>query len=152
MADDHNDEGEIPIHTTDAIDDDSGGTTPSSVDSPTGQTLTPQEAAALKRVRAISQLLDEAFEVPGTNYRIGLDPILGIVPGAGDAVAAAISLYPIVEAYRFGASKLTLTKMLTLVGIDMVIGSVPLVGPVFDAVWKANKWNLNSLERHIQQG
>lgn len=99
----------------------------------------------------ISQLLDEAVRIPGTSFRIGLDPVVGILPVAGDAVATAISLYPVAEAYRFGASKSTLTKMLTLVAVDSIIGSIPVVGPVFDAFWKANKWNLRTLERLITQ-
>lgn len=112
----------------------------------------PAEQAALKRVRAVSKLLDDAFPVPGTNYRIGLDPILGILPVAGDAIPTALSFYPIVEAYRLDVPKETLMKMLALVTIDATVGSVPVLGTVFDAFWKANKWNLQMLERHIQEG
>lgn len=118
-----------------------------------GEELDPtsREAAALNRVRRVSRLLDEAITVPGTDFRIGLDPILGVVPGAGDTVAAAISLYPIVEAYRFDVPRRSLAKMLLLISIDAVVGSVPVFGPVFDAFWKANEWNVRSLERHLQQ-
>lgn len=151
MAGENVDDERIPIDTSDERQQEGDDSILPSRDASTEQGLTPGEEAALGRVRMLSQLLDEAFRVPGTNYRVGLDPILGILPGAGDAVAAAISLYPIIEAYRFGASKLTLARMLALVGIDMVVGSIPLIGPVFDAVWKANKWNLASLERHIQE-
>ncbi len=146
MAEEHDDDVGIPIETKDGEDAPSERSSPDDLAG-----LTPREVSAVKRVRGLSQLLDEAFRIPGTNYRIGLDPILGIVPGAGDALAALVSLYPILEAYRFGASKLTLAKMLTLVGIDAVIGSVPFIGPAFDAVWKANTWNLRTLEREIRQ-
>lgn len=112
--------------------------------------LSARETAALGRVRSLSRLLDSAIRLPGTNYRIGLDPILGVLPVAGDAVAAALSLYPVVEAYRLGAPKRTLVKMLGVVGVDAVIGSVPLVGGVFDALWKANEWNRRALERHVR--
>lgn len=113
---------------------------------------TPREEAALGRVRLLSRVLDDAIKVPGTNFRFGLDPVLGILPVGGDAVAAVISLYPVVEAYRFGASTSTITKMLALIAVDAVVGSIPVIGPVFDAVWKANKWNLRTLERQIQHG
>lgn len=112
---------------------------------------TSREAAALNRARRVSRLLDDALRVPGTDFRIGLDPILGVVPGAGDTVAAAISLYPIVEAYRFDAPRRTLAKMLLLISIDAVVGSVPVIGPVFDAFWKANEWNVRSFERHLER-
>lgn len=109
------------------------------------------EEAALRRVRSVSKLLDEAFRVPGTNYRIGIDPLIGILPGAGDAVTTALSLYPILEAYRLGVSRGTLAKMGARVAIDGVAGSIPVIGTLFDAVWKANKWNLRTVERHIQE-
>jgi hypothetical protein len=107
------------------------------------------EEAALKRVRLVARLMDEAVEIPGTDFRVGLDPVLGIVPGAGDAVSALISLYPVVEAYRLGASKTTLLKMLSIVGIDFATGSVPVLGTLVDAVWKANEWNVNIIERLV---
>lgn len=111
----------------------------------------PSDEATLRRVRAVSKLLDEAFRIPGTNYRIGIDPILGILPVAGDAIPTALSLYPIVEAYRVDAPTGMLAKMATLVAIDAVVGSIPVIGTLFDAVWKANMWNLRMLERHIEE-
>lgn len=108
------------------------------------------EQAALERVRLVARLLDEAVRVPGTDYRVGLDPILGILPGAGDAVAAALSLYPVVEAARLGASKGTLAKMLFLVAADFTVGSVPVLGTIFDAVWKANEWNADTVEKLVE--
>lgn len=150
MSREHEEDRGVPIQTTATGDNRREVSSPSSEGGL--ESLRPREASAVRRVRGLSRLLDEAFRIPGTDYRIGLDPILGILPGAGDAAAAAVSLYPVLEAYRFGASKRTLAKMLTLVGIDIVIGSVPLIGPGFDAVWKANKWNLKTLERHILEG
>lgn len=114
-------------------------------------TTTPREEAALQRVRKVSKLLDEAFRVPGTNFRIGLDPILGIVPGAGDLVSAALSLYPIIEAIRLDTPKETIAMMVGLVAVDAVIGSIPVFGDVFDAFWKANEWNVRLLERSLEQ-
>lgn len=108
-----------------------------------------RERAALGRVRVVSHLLDEAVRVPGTNYRVGLDPILGILPIGGDAVGLVLSLYPILEAARFDLPTWTIAKMLTLVAVDAVIGSIPVLGTLFDAVWKANEWNRRTLERHL---
>ncbi|PSP55999.1 hypothetical protein BRC73_08665 [Halobacteriales archaeon QH_7_66_37] len=83
--------------------------------------------------------------------RFGLDPVLGVLPGVGDSVASLVSLYIIAEGYRAGLPRSTLLKMLALVGVDTVIGSIPVLGTVFDAVWKANKWNANTLVSHLEQ-
>jgi len=111
--------------------------------------LAPRESAALDRVRRVARLQDEAIRVPGTDFRFGLDPVLSLLPVGGDALAAAISLYPILEAARLGAPKRTLAAMLGLVAVDAVAGLLPVVGSVFDALWKANEWNRRLLERHL---
>jgi hypothetical protein len=108
--------------------------------------------AGLGRARFVSDLLDDAIRIPGTNVRFGLDPVLGVVSGYGDAVAAALSLYPIFEAYRLGAPRRTLAKMLSLVAVDFALGSIPILGTVFDAFWKTNAWNVRTLERHVEGG
>ncbi|ELY86703.1 DUF4112 domain-containing protein [Natrinema altunense] len=100
------------------------------------------DGAAIKRMRVVAHALDEGFRVPGTDVRVGLDPIVGILPGAGDAAAAVASLYLAAESARLGVSQSTLLRMLANIGIDTVIGSVPVLGVAFDAVWKANKRNL----------
>ncbi|ELZ21828.1 DUF4112 domain-containing protein [Natrinema limicola] len=97
---------------------------------------------AIERMRFVAHALDEGIRVPGTDARVGLDPIVGILPGAGDTAAAIVSLYLIVEAARMGVSNSTLFRMLANVGVDAVIGSIPVLGVVFDAFWKANTWNL----------
>lgn len=105
--------------------------------------------AGLARARKVGTVLDDAVTIPGTSVRIGLDPILGILPGGGDAVAAVGSLYIVLEAARAGVSRANLKKMLALVAVDLVAGSVPLIGVLFDAVWKANKWNVATFEEHV---
>jgi len=100
------------------------------------------DEAAIERMRVVAHALDEGVRVPGTDFKIGLDPIVGILPGAGDTAAAVVSLYLVAESARIGVSRSTLARMLANVGIDAVIGSVPLLGVIFDAFWKANKWNL----------
>lgn len=117
----------------------------SSVD-PTGAVTHP----GVRRVKRMGHLLDEAIHVPGTNATIGLDPILGIVPGVGDAVATLFSLYIVLEAVWAGVSGSTLLRMLAYIGVDAVVGSIPVVGTIFDAFWKANKWNARLLESHVE--
>ena len=107
------------------------------------------EPPGLERARAASQLLDEAIELPVVNYKVGLDPILGILPVSGDAVSAMLSLYIVAEGARMGASRDTIVRMLANVGIDFAGGSVPLLGTVFDAVWKANERNVSLLEEEF---
>lgn len=100
------------------------------------------DQAAVRRIRRVAYFLDESIPVPGTGYRIGVDPILSAIPGVGDAVSAAISLYIVAESARLGVSFTTLVRMLGAVALDAVGGMLPVVGPVFDALVKANKWNV----------
>jgi hypothetical protein len=111
---------------------------------------TADEAAALERVRRVGWLLDDAIPVPGTDYRVGFDPVLGLLPVAGDLLAAVLSLYPVLEAHRLGVERRAIARMLAMVAVDVGIGSVPILGTVFDAVWKANEWNVRTLERHVE--
>lgn len=106
--------------------------------------------AALDRMRTVARLLDEAVTVPGTDFKVGLDPLLGSVPVVGDAVSAVVSLYIVGESARLGVSYGTLLKMLANVGIDAAGGAIPYVGVVFDAFWKANKWNLELLLEELE--
>ena len=106
-------------------------------------------AARTNRVRMLGKLLDNSIPIPGTPWKIGLDPIIGLIPGIGDLVGAALSGYIILEAARANASTLTLARMLLNVGIDTIVGAVPALGDVFDAAWKANTKNVALLERHL---
>lgn len=100
------------------------------------------DEATVERMRAVAKAFDDLFTIPGTNASIGLDPILGAVPGVGDAIGAALELYIVLESARLGVSYGTLVKMLANVTIDVAGGMLPYVGTVVDAVWKANRRNL----------
>lgn len=113
--------------------------------------LSRSERASLERARKMSQLLDEAVEIPGIGYRVGIDPLLGILPVSGDAAGAALSLYVVAESARLGVPPKTLVRMLTNVGIDTVTGSIPVLGTLADAAWKANKRNVALLEDHLDE-
>jgi predicted small integral membrane protein len=104
----------------------------------------------LKRMRQLSQLLDGAIVIPGTNQRIGIDPILGLIPGGGDTVSAALSGYIIVEAARMGLPRKALMQMVLNLVIDTVVGSVPVLGDIFDVVSKANLRNMQIVESHAR--
>ena len=103
-------------------------------------------ADRLERLRAASHYLDSAFRIPGTDYRIGLDPLLGLLPVVGDTPGAVVSAYIVAEAAAMGVPRETLARMLFNVAVDAVFGSLPFVGDAFDAVWKANVRNVRLLE------
>jgi hypothetical protein len=105
----------------------------------------------LARARTLTRLLDSAARVPGTSFRFGLDPLLGLVPGAGDVAGAVLSGYVVILASRLGAPKTVIVRMLANVAIDTVGGTIPVVGDLFDAGWKSNTRNLALLERHLGQ-
>jgi hypothetical protein len=109
-----------------------------------------ERLATLNRIRKFSRLMDTAIGIPGTKFRIGLDPIIGLVPGAGDIVDTAFSAYLIYLATRFNIPQKTLGKMIYNIGLEAVIGSVPLVGDIFDAFYKSNMRNLALLEEHLE--
>jgi hypothetical protein len=105
----------------------------------------------IERLRVLTRLLDNAIQIPGTRYRVGLDALIGIVPGIGDAIGAIFSAFIVFQAARMGVSTATLVRMFGNVALDTIVGEVPLLGDVFDAGWKANTRNLALLEGHLEQ-
>ncbi|MGB2926118.1 MAG: DUF4112 domain-containing protein [Limnothrix sp.] len=101
----------------------------------------------LQRIKSLSKLLDNAIAIPGTKFKIGLDSIIGLVPAVGDYLTLFVSAYIVYEAAQLGATKETITKMAGNVLVDGVVGSVPVVGDLFDFVWKSNEKNLALLEK-----
>ncbi|MFB6256043.1 MAG: DUF4112 domain-containing protein [Haloplanus sp.] len=100
------------------------------------------DRAAVRRMRFVARVLDDSVRIPGTTLRIGLDPLLGLLPVAGDTASGVLSLYIVAESARLGVSPRALLRMLANVGVDMAGGSVPVVGDLFDAAWKASTRNL----------
>ncbi|MEW6492782.1 MAG: DUF4112 domain-containing protein [Cyanobacteriota bacterium] len=111
---------------------------------------TVERLATLNRIRKLSRLMDTAIRLPGTKFRIGLDPIIGLVPGAGDLISTAFSAYIIYLATRLSIPGQDLRKMLFNIGLEAVVGTVPLFGDLFDAFYKSNIRNLAILEQHLQ--
>ena len=104
-----------------------------------------------RRIRSISNLMDRSIVLP-TGYRIGLDPLLGLVPGVGDAIGTLISCYLVYEAARLGVTKRVLFWMLVNIAVEGLAGSIPVLGDLFDAAWKANVRNLRLLDQQYHPG
>src|SRR6267143_3646130 len=101
---------------------------------------------------AVSKLaywLDAGIRIPGTSLRFGLDPILGLIPGFGDAAGAILAGWILVEAVRLGASRATVIRIAGNVALDAAVGDLPLLGDIFDFAWKANLRHVALLERHL---
>jgi hypothetical protein len=108
-------------------------------------------AERVARIEALAALLDTALIIPGTTIRFGFDALIGLVPGIGDAVTTAISLWIVKEARALGAPRHLIWRMLGNIALDGVVGAVPLVGDAFDVVWKSNSRNMHLLRRHLKR-
>ncbi|WBQ13130.1 DUF4112 domain-containing protein [Hyphomonadaceae bacterium BL14] len=106
---------------------------------------------ALERLEQLARLMDSRFRIPGTGIRFGLDPVLGLVLGLGDALAALPALYILFEARRMGVPRSLRLRMLFNIGIDFLFGSIPILGSVFDVGFRANKRNVALLRRHVEE-
>lgn len=108
------------------------------------------EEWTLARLEALAKLMDSAFVLPGTKFRFGLDAIVGLVPGIGDAISGAISSYLIWEARRLAASRLLIARMAGNTLFDTLLGSIPIAGDVFDASFRGNMRNVALLRQHLE--
>lgn len=113
--------------------------------------LTGAQSQRLEALRTMARLLDSAFTVPGTTYRIGLDPVLGLLPGIGDLVSPLFTIGVLWQARELGVPRVVQLRMLFNVAIDAVVGAVPLLGDLFDFAWKANNLNMTLLERYSEE-
>ena len=106
---------------------------------------------SLERLDRVSRLLDTAIAIPGTRIRFGADSIIGLVPGIGDALTTGFSAWIVYEAHRLGAPRHLIARMVTNVALDGLVGAVPVVGDMFDVMWKANRRNLRMLREHFER-
>jgi hypothetical protein len=102
-------------------------------------------------LRQLARLLDAAVRVPGTNIRFGLDAVLGLIPGAGDIAGGLLSTFIILQAAKLGAPRSVLARMVMNVGVDSIVGAVPILGDLFDVGWKSNLRNTELLERYVDR-
>lgn len=101
-----------------------------------------------EQLETVAHALDGLFRIPGTTYRFGLDGLVGLVPGVGDALTSVASFSILVGAVRYGVPKIVVLRMALNLAIDYLLGSIPLVGDAFDFVWKANRKNMTLLRAH----
>lgn len=104
----------------------------------------------VKHLRRLSWLLDNSIPLPG-GYRIGLDGIVGLIPGVGDALGASLSTYIVVQAARLGASPVQLLRMMMNILLETVMGTIPVLGDLFDFAWKANQRNMALLDEQLRK-
>ncbi len=116
-----------------------------------GPLLERDAAAVRQRIEALELLLERAFVIPGTRRRIGLDAVVGLVPVAGDAVAAAMGVYCLWEARNLGLPRWKIVRMAGNVAFDFAVGAIPFAGDVFDFLFASNTRNLKIIRRHLDQ-
>lgn len=107
--------------------------------------------AIRRRIEAMERLLERSLVIPGTNRRVGLDAIAGLVPVGGDILTAALGLYIVWEARRLGMPRWKLARMLLNIGVDTAFGAIPLVGDAFDFLFRSNSMNLKMVRRHLDR-
>jgi hypothetical protein len=107
--------------------------------------------AALERLDMLARLFDTAFIVPGTNIRFGIEAVMRLVPGIGDAAASALSCYLLYEAHRLDVPKHVFGRMAANVAIEGLIGAVPFVGDMFDVGFRANRRNVKILREYFER-
>lgn len=110
-----------------------------------------EEERELSRLRTLSKLLDSAFVVPFINFRIGLDAIVGIIPGIGDSLMMMPSAYIVYQGYKLGLPKEKLVQMIGNITIEFLVGVFPIFGDLFDAAFRSNLRNVAIIEKHIQK-
>lgn len=113
-----------------------------------GASRTERFHAAERRIGRVTRLLDELVSVPGTPVKVGLDPVIGLIPVVGDAVAAGVGAWVIAEAAHFGVPRVVLGRMVLNLLLDLGIGAIPLVGDAYDLFFRSNTRNLNLFRRH----
>jgi Domain of unknown function (DUF4112) len=118
----------------------------------TGASSAGARETSSRRVAALArfaELLDSGIRVPGTQLRFGLDPLIGLIPGVGDAAGALLAAWILIEAIRLGTSRSTVLRMAGNIALDAGVGAIPILGDIFDFAWKANLRNVALLERHL---
>ena len=114
--------------------------------------VTPTNHRALRQLDFLAKLMDFQFRIPGTEIRFGLDALIGLIPGAGDLSTFAVSGFMVIMMAQNGASGFVLARMILNILIDALIGSIPLIGDIFDVAFKANSKNMRLMHQHYQEG
>jgi hypothetical protein len=115
------------------------------------RTAAPSKGDAIRRMEMMAKLLDNAFVIPGTKQRVGIDAIIGLIPGLGDVATTLLSSYVIWEARNLGVSKIAIGRMLSNLAIHATVGAIPIVGDVFDAFFRVNQRNMRIVRAQLQR-
>src|SRR6266403_3655660 len=111
-------------------------------------TLQPAQVGEVEQsLERLSWLMDDLFRVPGLGWRFGLDALVGLIPGLGDTATSLVSFYILAAGVRYRVPKITMLRMGLNIGIDYLLGSLPIVGDLFDAWWKSNQMNVGLLRK-----
>ena len=110
----------------------------------------PRSAAPTDNLDRLSWLMDDLIRIPVLGWRFGLDAIIGLIPAFGDTTTSLVSFYILISAVRYRVPKVTLLRMALNIAIDYAVGSIPVVGDVFDTFWKSNQMNVELLKRRAQ--
>jgi hypothetical protein len=113
-----------------------------------GLSRTERFGAFERRYAGVSRVLDDLVPIPGTKQRIGLDPVIGLVPWVGDLISAAVGFWLIAEAARFRIPSVVLVRMILNTTVDLLAGAIPFIGDLFDVVSRSNSRNLELFRRH----
>lgn len=111
--------------------------------------MNPAERQRLQRLDNLAEFLDESIRIPGIGYRIGYDALMGLIPGIGDLVGLMFGTYIVLESARFRVPRTTLLRMIANVLLEAAVGTIPLIGDVFDATYKSNVRNLRLLRTRL---
>ncbi len=111
-----------------------------------------RDQRSLETLRRLARLFDAAFRVPGTEFRFGLDPLIGLIPGIGDLASPVLTVAILWQAAKRRVPKVVLLRMVLNALIDAAVGAIPIIGDAFDFAWKATEWNMALLERHAVAG
>ena len=103
----------------------------------------------LLRLKRLSHNLDEAITIPGTERKIGIDPIIGLIPGGGDLIGGVLSIYIMHAGIRMGVPRSVIIQMFGNIALEFIIGCIPIIGDLFDAMWKSNQRNVKLIEDSI---
>ncbi|WP_435067495.1 DUF4112 domain-containing protein [Haloplanus sp. C73] len=103
----------------------------------------------INRLLDVGRLLDDSIRIPGTSYRVGVEPLIGLLPVVGDAAGVAFSAYVLAVTVRSGAPRATVARVACILWIDAIVGTIPVVGDLFDAYWKANLRSARLLETRL---
>src|SRR6187401_2142149 len=111
-----------------------------------------EQRSAIRNLDTLAKLMDSQFVIPGTNIKVGADAVLGFFPGVGDLAGFLISGYMLAILVQNGASGYVLARMLLNISIDSFIGSIPIVGDLFDIAFKSNQRNMKLMHEHYEEG